>query len=266
MKWTAWQKLRVTGEEKDVPWWVNDKLKLADFCRANDLPSPKIEAVWEHPSQVDLSTMGEAFVLKPSVMHSARGVMVIKRAENGTFYDSLSDRSLTQEQIITEQTAIFESCKFKSNYRIFVEEKVVGDDSIGEIPLDYKIYCFYGVPRMVFQFNRNHKPKRAAWFDGEFRPLRLSECIRSNWKHINHGVHVLPREWKKMLEIASRASSLVKTPFMSVDMFSAKSGPMIGEFTPAPGGPYYGDMYKFTEEFDLDLGDAWADALKRLKG
>ncbi|MEM5429412.1 ATP-grasp fold amidoligase family protein [Cupriavidus oxalaticus] len=267
MKWTERQKLRIGGEEKDVPWWVNDKLKLANFCKENDLPTPNIDVVWEHPDQIDLSSFGENFVLKPSVLHSARGVMVLKRLPDGKFYDGLTQRELTQETIIKEQTKHFEDCKYKSNYRIFIEEKVAGDDEVGgAVPLDYKIYCFYGVPRMVFQFNRNHKPKRAAWFDGQFRPIRMRENIRSDWKFIHHGVHILPREWEKMLEIASRASKLVKTPFISVDMFSSKRGPLIGELTPAPGGPFYGDMYKFSEEFDTDLGREWAAALERMKG
>lgn len=267
MKWTEWQKNRVTGQEVNVPWWVNDKLKLASFCKDNGLPTPKIEAIWDHPRDIDLSSFGESFVLKPSVLHSARGVMVLQKTGEDRFHDSLTQRDLTQEAIIKEQTEYHEECKFKGTYKIFVEEKVVSEDAIGgPIPLDYKIYCFYGIPKMVFQFNRNHKPKRAAWFDGEFRPLRLSECIRSDWKHIHHGVHILPSKWNEMLEIAAKASKLVNTPFMSVDMFSSNNGPLIGEFTPAPGGPYYGEMYKFTEEFDQEMGQAWADALERLKG
>ncbi len=49
-------------------------------------------------------------------------------------------------------------------------------------------------------------------------------------------------------------------------MFSSSSGggAVIGELTPAPGGPYYGDMYKFTESFDLELGQEWETALTKI--
>lgn len=265
MKWTEYQNLRITGAEKDVPWWTNDKVKLNSFCQKHDLPTPKISVVWKHPREIDLSVTDREFVLKPSVLHSTKGVMVLKNAGNGVFRESLSGKELTQEDIITLQTAAYDDCKFKSAYRIFIEEKVVGDDNVGEIPLDYKIYTFYGIPMMVFQFNRNASPKRAAWFDGEFRPLRVRECIRSDWQVINHGVHILPRDWQNMLEIASRASILVKSPFISVDMFSSDRGAVIGELTPAPGAPFYGKMYKFTEEFDTILGESWEAALERMK-
>lgn len=265
MKWTEYQRLRVTGAEKDVPWWTNDKIRLNVFCQEHNLPTPKMSAVWKHPKEIDLSLADEEFVLKPSVLHSAKGVMVLKRVGDGMFYESFSGKELTQEDIVRVQTAAYDGCKFKSAYRIFIEEKIRGDDDVGEIPLDYKIYTFYGEPMMVFQFNRNASPKRAAWFDGDFRPLRLRECIRSDWQVINHGVHILPRDWQNMLEIASRASILVKSPFISVDMFSSDRGAMIGEFTPAPGAPFYGKMYKFTEEFDSLLGGAWEAASKRMK-
>ncbi|MBL5978356.1 hypothetical protein JAO85_13785 [Comamonas sp. NyZ500] len=265
MKWTEYTKLRVDGQEKNVPWWTNDKIKLHNFCKEHGLPTPDISAIWKHPSEIDLSNAPKEFVLKPSVLHSAKGVMVLKRTDDGKFHEAFSDKALTQDDIIRIQTKAYDECKFKSAYKIFIEEKVKGDDHVGDIPLDYKIYTFYGVPMMVWQFNRNQKPKRAAWFDGNFRPLRMRECIRSEWKLLHHGVHVLPRDWENMLAIASKASILVDSPFISVDMFSSTRGALIGEFTPAPGGPFYGDMYKFTEEFDTTMGKAWEDALERMK-
>ena len=69
-----------------------------------------------------------------------------------------------------------------------------------------------------------------------------------------------------MLDVASKISIIINSPFISVDMFSSSSGggAVIGELTPAPGGPYYGDMYKFTESFDLELGQEWETALTKI--
>ncbi len=54
LKWTEYQKLRVTGQENNVPWWTNDKLRLSKFLQENQLPTPKIYNVWNRPNEVDL--------------------------------------------------------------------------------------------------------------------------------------------------------------------------------------------------------------------
>lgn len=266
LKWTEYQGLRVSGkEETNVAWWVNDKIKLNKFLETNGLPTPKIFNIWKKPEDISLDSVEEkCFVLKPSNMHSSAGVMVLQRIEGNRFFDSLSNKSLSEEQIIDEQKKVYEKCNFKGSYNIFVEEKVTSPIEQGDIPLDYKFFCFYGKPLMVFQFNRNTKPKQAAWFDGDFNPLDLEDCIISDWKMIELGTNILPMEHQNMLEIAARTSLLVESPFMSVDMYSSLRGPLVGELTPAPGGPFYGDMYKFTSEFDKELGIEWEKAVERM--
>ena len=268
LKWTEYQKLRVTGQENNVPWWTNDKLRLSKFLQENQLPTPKIYNVWNRPNEVDLFNVPtKEFVLKPSVMHSAMGVMVLKKYEDSElFFDSLSNKDLSIEDIIKIQETQYEKCKFKGSYKIFMEEKINSAEEVGDIPFDYKIYCFYGIPKMICQINRNVKPPEVAFFDGEFRPLNLNKCIISNWKLINEGKHILPLNWQYMLDVASKISIIINSPFISVDMFSSSSGggAVIGELTPAPGGPYYGDMYKFTESFDLELGQEWETALTKI--
>ena len=266
LKWTEYQGLRVSGkEETNVAWWVNDKIRLNNFLEKNEIPTPKIFNIWKNPEDILLDSIQEEyFVLKPSNMHSSAGVMVLQRTEENRFFDSLSNKYLSEEQIIDEQKKVYEKCNFKGSYNIFVEERVTSLRGQENIPLDYKFFCFYGKPLMVFQFNRNTKPKQAAWFDGDFNPLNLEKCIISDWKMIELGNNVLPTDYQNMLEIAARTSLLVESPFMSVDMYSSLRGPLVGELTPAPGGPFYGDMYKFTSEFDSDLGREWEKAVKRM--
>lgn len=266
LKWTDYQGLRVSGKEKtNVAWWVNDKIRLNKFLKEHDIPTPKIISIWNSPENISFSDIDdESFVIKPSNMHSSAGVMVLNKIEDNYFFDSLNGRHLTKEQIINEQKKIYEKCNFKGSYKIFVEEKIESSEGGFEIPLDYKFFCFYGKPLMVFQFNRNVKPKQAAWFDGDFNPLNMERCIISDWKMIELGNNVLPLEYQNMLDIAARTSVLVESPFMSIDMYSSLRGPLVGELTPAPGGPFYGDLYKFTDMFDKQLGEAWQDAVERM--
>lgn len=266
LNWTEYQAIRVGGKERtNVAWWVNDKLKLNKFLVENKIPTPEITNIWDCPQDIALDNVSvENFVLKPSNMHSSAGVMVLQRVDQDRYFDSLSNKYFSVEQIIIEQNKIFEKCRFKNSYKVFVEEKVVSSEDGFEIPLDYKLFCFYGKPLMVFQFNRNTKPKQAAWFDGEFNSLDIEQCITSNWKMIELGDNILPANHEEMIEVAAKTSLLVESPFMSVDMYSSLRGPLVGELTPAPGGPFYGDMYKFTNEFDAKLGKAWEEAVNRM--
>lgn len=262
--WWEYQNARVSGVEKNVPWWVNDKLKLHKFLVDNNIPTPNLYEVWKQPEEIELNSLPTEFVLKPSVMHSAAGVCVFRKVAENKFHDQLRQRTMSIEGIIKEQKEIYNKCKFKSAYRIFAEEKIYDSQLPKEkIPLDYKVFCFYGIPKMVFQFDRNVTPKAAAWFDGGFDELDMNN-IQSDWKFISKGVAILPIHHMEMLSIAARVSSLLKTPFISVDMYESTRGPVVGELTPAPGGPYYKKMYEFSQNYDIELGKAWERAEQRI--
>lgn len=263
--WTEYLRRRIKHEEKNIPWWVNNKTRLNSFCVENGIPAPKILETWSHPNEIDLSHAPEVFVLKPNVMSSSMGVMLLRRLENGKFHEALKNRELTLQDIHAEQERVYEKCKVKKSYRVFIEEFIQSPKSEGRIPFDYKIYCFYDEAKLVQQINRNAKPTSTAFFDGGFGPFDVSRNVTSSWKHYQLGEPVRPPEWAEMLEIATRLTKLIQTPFMRVDMFVSERGPLVGELTPAPGGPYHGTLYKFTDTYDQELGAAWADAEQRMK-
>lgn len=264
--WTGMQRKRLQGEETFVPWWVNDKLRLHRYCEELGLPMPAIFATWSHPDEVDFAACPDTFVLKPSVMHSAWGVMVLERlAESSEFRELLTGRTLSQESIIREQRAVFDRCKYKGSYRIFAEERVFDDNMPAGVPLDYKVFCYYDRAMMIQQIDRNVSPNESAWFDEYFEPLNPAGHIVSDWTHIRQGKHVRPPQHDAMLEIAVSVTRALQTAFMRVDMFSSPRGPLIGELTPAPGGPYYGDWYRFTPEYDAELGEAWLRAERAMR-
>lgn len=265
LPWTDRIRARLKHHEKGVPWWVNDKVKLYRFCSEHGIPMPRMHHVWRSPSELDLTDAPENVVLKPSVMHSAWGVMVLSRTEQpDVFTEALSGRTLTQEAIRSEQQRVYDRCKYKGSYRLFTEERVTGPDVHRPIPLDYKIYSFHGRIALVQQIDRNHDRSRIAWFDGNFAKLPLSGRVESTWEKVQLGEHVVPRDPRGMLEIAGRVTRELNTPFMRVDMFDAPGGPVVGELTPAPGGPYYRDWYSFTDDYDLTLGEEWSAAERRL--
>lgn len=244
-------------------WMI--RIKFLNFCQQSNLPSPKVWGSWLSPAELNLSELPDEFVLKPNVLHSAQGVMVLSKQKDGKYFESLERRTLTTLEIQEEQVRLWMKASNKEKYRLLAEEKIVNEGPDINVPYDYKIFCFYGIPTFISQYDRNAAKKSVCFWDGEFRPLNLNRCIRSEWKHLNKGEHILPTAWQEMLSIASKVSKLVKTPFIRVDMFASSRGPLIGELTPAPGTPYYGVAYGFKKQFNQELGDAWEDAIERMK-
>lgn len=263
--WTEFVHERITHVEKKTPWWVNNKVTLSDFCAANGIPSPTVFKVWKDPSEIDFTGFPERFVLKPNIMSSSAGVLVLRKLDDGTYYESLTKKTLTLDDIIAEQTRCLEKTTYKKTFRIFAEEIIVDARNPQFVPADYKVYCFYDKPALIQQIDRNVKPTGTAFFDGNFQPLELKGRIESSWKHYQLIDPVYPGTAKSMLEITSRITKLIKTPFMRVDLYNSTRGALVGELTPAPGGPYHGTLYKFTEAFDLELGQEWHDAVRRIE-
>lgn len=77
---------------------------------------------------------------------------------------------------------------------------------------------------------------------------------------LNLGEAVVPESAKEMADMARSVSAGLNTPFVSVDMFDSRRGPVVGELTPGPGGPYFGGLFVFSDAFDQRLAHQWRKA------
>lgn len=102
------------------------------------------------------------------------------------------------------------------------------------------------------------------FYDRDFSVRETGGLLTPNPEHISLGSPVVPAEGERMIAIASEISLRLKTPFISVDMYDAPRGPLIGELTQSPGGPYYGRLFKLTPDYDRELGALWREAAQAL--
>ncbi len=263
MTWNERMQLRNAHKETTANWWVNDKYELNKFCKKHGFPMPHVYKFWNTPSDLNLDDAPKKFVLKPTVMFSAWGVMLLEKRDDGTYFEELKGRVMTFKQILEEQNYAYDLCKYKGSYRLMMEEKIESGNSDQPVPLDYKVSVFYDKPGQVHQINRNTKPMEFAFFDGNFDPLVLDGRIDSAWDTKAQGKHERPDHFEEMLRIATEVTKTLGTPYMRVDMFAGPNGPVIGELTPSPGDAYYGNNFKYTDAYEEELGQEWVDALKR---
>lgn len=257
---TTWQehmRERIEGREVGVPWFLHDKLKCYRFCSDNGIPTANVLREWDDPAEILLDGLRDSFVLKPTLQSSTKGVMVLKRAEGG-YYDSLRGVTLSESEIVDEQTRLF-SETVAADKKIIVED-VISDIEGFYIPRDFKAYSFRGEIALILEIDRNTRPSTVSWYDGNFDPIQDNRVV-SNPKFVNPVPGRVPKYADELLELARLASLRVDTPFASIDMYATTHGPIVGEITLAPGGLYHGVHYQLSELQQNCMGTMWNRAL-----
>jgi len=259
--WQEFMQERVGGVEKNLPWFLHDKIKFNQFCIDNDIPVPKIIRLFDKPDDINLDLINHSeFILKPSLESSTKGVMVLKKLQGGYFYDSLNRKSFNLQDIIDLQNIYFEKNVNATN-KIIIEEKIYDIDEAFIIPRDFKFYAFKGNVALILEINRNLKPSISSWYDANFNPIG-NEAVKCNAPFTRSlSYYKAPENAENLLKLAQRVSELIDTPFASIDMYNSKSGPIMGEVTLAPGGLYHGKHYTLSNDYQNLMGDLWSKEL-----
>lgn len=116
------------------------------------------------------------------------------------------------------------------------------ETTAGDLPVDYKIYCFDGVPKLILVCSERERKLKLSFFD-------------LDWNILNIGSSQPDRDIKKpelLDEAIGAAAKLSKGfPFVRVDLYDCETRIIFGElsFTPAAGMADY-----YTEEGDIYTG------------
>lgn len=128
--------------------------------------------------------------------------------------------------------------------RIMIEELL--DDGWDDGPLDYRFWCFNGVPTIIQATNHSHSLQ--LFVDADWKPLDLHF---DNEKSTT--VVAAPENLAQMKQIASALAE--KFDFVRVDLYNVHGRICFGELTFTPRAA----RFRFTpSSWDLTLGDAWA--------
>lgn len=259
--WTDYCHLRCRGYDK--PKSKLGKIKFEKFLKKHNIERLKILKIFSSAKDISFTQLPDYFVLKPANLWSSRGVMLLhKIAGLDIYFDTKSNNLYSERDIVTIQTKLEDSTGKKQEF--IIEERALDEDSKVLIPYDYKIFTFYGDIKFILQIDRNHKIPKLAFFDGNFTPITDNRVYLPESETNNAGSHRIPKYKNELLALAKKISLKLEAPFISIDCYSTNKGAYLGELTHTPGGPYYGRMYKFSKEFDEELGIAWTKANSQL--
>lgn len=132
--------------------------------------------------------------------------------------------------------------------RVMIEEYLRNQDGSG--PLDYRFWCFKGIPEVIQVDNRAHDIN--PFFDTKWNQLDLYYREGASRPAIEKPINL-----EQMVSIASRLSACFD--FVRVDLYNIDGKIYFGEltFTPVAGG-----LKLLPESWDLKLGEKWEMSLE----
>jgi len=214
--------------------------RLGEGCTA------KLYGTWDNVAEIDLSRIPVPFVLKSNCCGYGDCVRFIwdrQEIDEGQLKREL------KEWLDPMNTIIPQSARGYYGIRkpLIMAEEYLGSDR--EPPIDYKFFCFQGIPRYVYTASEHFRDGRAAvsaisFYDMDWNPLDI-RYGSSRRKDVPK-----PVNFDGMYETAALLSK--GFPFMRVDFYDCGSRWYVGEMTFSSGA---GFKKFYPESFDRTLGD-----------
>lgn len=223
-------------------------------CGFEDILIPQVD-VFDSVEEIDFTKYHEPVVLK---CNKDSGGLVFFDPNDASFDEAVARRHLTRA-LKGKYYLISREWNYKNIPPKVVVEKVIRDKN-GNLPSDYRFFCFDGEPKfMMMDFgvmsdDGHHKfefPRNIYDLDFELMPIRFG---RDNYK----GDVKKPENYERMISIARKLSE--PFPMCRVDLYNLDGKIYFGEMTFYHGGC----CQEITpEEWDYKMG-SWID-LKSLK-
>lgn len=257
-----------TGEHMDMdcPRNFNEKIQwlkvfnrhehqhaLVDKYAVKDIVAQRIGeqyviptfGVWDNPDDIDFDALPERFVLKAT--HGWGGNSVFVCTDKATFDKKKVVKQL-KKALRKQNYAKLREWAYKDIPPRVIAEKFIGTES-GDVPVDYKFYCFDGkalyVMACVGRVLGSMKPKY-YFFDRQWRFCP----IHKNTANCPSDFTVPPPDgFEKMIELAEKLSE--GEPHVRVDFYDVDGQIYFGEITYYS----YSGYANFTPEGNRCLGD-----------
>ena len=197
---------------------------------------PQQHALLTSPEDITPDSLGEKVALKFAHGWSAKGVMLLEHTASDRYFDHLSLKEMSIQEIRNIQKSVAK--KFPKKKSEWITEEMISSPQPGTIPFDYKFYVFQGQIGLVSQIDRNSSPLRNAFLDGELNPLVEGRDFRVSPEKIQPAVPLVPRSAAMLSRWAIELSKMTDSPFVRVDLYDTDNGPYFGEFTFSSGAEH----------------------------
>ena len=232
---------------------ASGKFHVYDLVRSHGIDVPEQLGRWRDPADIPWDELPDAVVIKSAHGAASRGVLPLRRVDGG-WQVATRDATVTSEQLTADLAAL--AAKREVRPPFGAEEFL--DDGSGTVPVDIKVYTFYGEApvarlRRVFE----HRPGGAgAHRVVDRNGIDLVDTYRG--KPTDPTIP-LPGALADLFDVAERVSTVIRAPFSRIDLYDIWGRIVFGEVTPCPGSPGL-----FGPDLDVTMGEAWERAQVRL--
>lgn len=229
------------------PLWTtfSDKLRVRDYVSEKVGVSYLIPMLWQgdSPEKIPFGELPPKFVIKTN--HGCKyNIIVNDKAQ----LDQLKSKQQLRKWLsinYCKDTELGVSWGYNNVRPSIIVESFLSDN--GNIPLDYKFFCFSGKVELIqINFDRFGDPYEKT-FDRHFNALDLWQGTKQY-----PGAVFRPTNYEEMIRLAeSLAGNL---DFIRVDLYNVEGKIFVGEMTCYPGG---GMVKWIPREYDFFLGEKW---------
>ncbi len=233
-----WLKINNYNYNKDV-WKCSDKYEMREYSIKKGVKEenfPKIIGVYENIDEIDFSKLPKKFALKCT---HGMGFNIICEDKSNLNIEK------TKNKLKNWQNKKFGYESAEPHYT-HIRPKIICEEFIenknGEFPIDYKIYCFNGIPKLVLVCFDRKKHYKTVFYNLNWKRVHLRND-ESN-KKIER-----PKSFDEMIKIAKKVSC--DFPFVRVDFYEHNGKAVLGELTFTPAAC----LGVYTKEASLKLGE-----------
>ncbi len=214
---TQWLKIHDRKEEYTS---MADKYLAKEYV-ANKVGSEYVVpllGVWDHFDDIDFDSLPDQFVIKTN--HDSGSTIICRDKSK---FDLKRARKILEKSLKTDYFVLKREWPYKNIKRRIIAEAYLEDEP-GKNLLDYKFFCFNGVPEIMYVIEGISETPTEAFFDMDRNYLDLEmEDPRPEIPP------KLPDCFNTMKSLASKLSEGI--PFVRVDFFCIKGRIYVGELT-----------------------------------
>lgn len=220
---------------------VSDKLLVREYVKDKIGEKYLIPLIgsWKKYDDIDFSMLPEKFVLKCN--HDSGGLVVCNDKEK---LNHIEAKRKIEKSLNSNFFYIGREYQYRNIKPMILCEKFISDN--GNVPMDYKVYCFNGVPDVILvckdRFSKNTHRASYYFFDQEwnFQPLNKGD---DNIKNVDLPK---PKNLDEMIEIAKKLSK--DFVFARIDLYNVDGKIYFGEITLSPNSGFDPDI-----KYETDL-------------
>lgn len=229
------------------------KQYILSLMASHGVDIPRTLGTWDRVEDIEWDQLPDLVVLKGTRGAGSRGVYPLQRVGDKWLI-------LTHQAPVTTDDIIAEIRGFAADALVagpYYAEEFLGTPD-GEIPVDIKVYAFYGkAPIVLLRQVQTHGDRKAATFRVVDRDG--NDVVKRYHDRPTDTSIPLPRNLAQAIETAEHVSTIVRAPFTRVDLYEHDGRVVFGEVTPRPGGNQW-----LGAEMDRLLGEHWEEAEIRL--